>query len=334
MSKLLDLVPRFRQAMETRVQAPRQTIPSLLTDTSSGPTIVDHRSPAIKVLIHGTEIQGCVVDGGSGVNVISKATCQTLGITTWENCPFWLRMADTRSVRPLGLLRKLPIIIGGHSFEISAVVLALESPGAYPVLLGRPWLRAASVKQNWHHNNLSFRRGRSKVRVPMEESRTVAKDVSPLYAEEIHMLEGLDDEELEQYLEENPRIVPLFEIDVRGTAESYTIPNTSPGHEEELGENALAELQRAQEAFDREMEVSRRVVATELEEVNMGTPEEPRTLSIARNLSPSTKTSLIRLLSEYRDVFAWSYDDMKGLDPKFYQHQINLAKDAKPVQQR
>ena len=167
----------------------------------------------------------------------------------------------------------------------------------------------------------------------MEESKTVAKDVSPLYAEEIHMLEGLDDEELEQYLEENPRIVPLFEIDVRGTAESYTIPNTSPGHEEELGENALAELQRAQEAFDREMEVSRRVVATELEEVNMGTPEEPRTLSIARNLSPSTKTSLIRLLSEYRDVFAWSYDDMKGLDPKFYQHQINLAKDAKPVQQ-
>ena len=25
---------------------------------------------------------------------------------------------------------------------------------------------------------------------------------------------------------------------------------------------------------------------------------------------------------------------MKGLDPKFYQHQINLARDAKPVQQR
>ena len=41
------------------------------------------------------------------------------------------------------------------------------------------------------------------------------------------------------------------------------------GQEDELGENALAELQRAQEAFDREMEVSGRVVATELEEVNI-----------------------------------------------------------------
>ena len=33
-------------------------------------------------------------------------------------------------------------------------------------------------------------------------------------------------------------------------------------------------------------------------------------------------------------VFAWSYEDMKGLEPKFYQHQIHLTKDAKPVAQR
>ena len=33
----------------------------------------------------------------------------------------------------------------------------------------------------------------------MEENKTLTKDVSPLYAEEIHMLEGLEDEELERY---------------------------------------------------------------------------------------------------------------------------------------
>ena len=43
---------------------------------------------------------------------------------------------------------------------------------------------------------------------------------------------------------------------------------------------------------------------------------------------------MIALLGEYMDIFAWSYDDMKGLDPKFYQQQINLATDAKPVQQQ
>ena len=124
MSKLLNLVPWFQQAMQARLQAPHKTIPALFTETNLGPTIIDHRSPTIKALVHGTEIQGCMIDGGSGVNVISKATCTTLGITSWENCPFWLRMADTRSVCPLRLLQKLSIVVGGHLFEIAAVVLS------------------------------------------------------------------------------------------------------------------------------------------------------------------------------------------------------------------
>ena len=43
---------------------------------------------------------------------------------------------------------------------------------------------------------------------------------------------------------------------------------------------------------------------------------------------------MIALLKEYKDVFAWSHEDMKGLPPKFHQHKMNLAIDAKPVQQR
>ena len=57
----------------------------------------------------------------------------------------------------------------------------------------------------------------------MEESVPSPKEISPLFAEEILMLEGLEDEELEHYLDENPRIVPLFEINVLG------IPNRDYG---------------------------------------------------------------------------------------------------------
>ena len=45
-------------------------------------------------------------------------------------------MADTRSVRPLGLIQKLGIIVSGHRFDISVVVLTLVAPGTYPILLG------------------------------------------------------------------------------------------------------------------------------------------------------------------------------------------------------
>ena len=52
------------------------------------------------------------------------------------------------------------------------------------------------------------------------------------------------------------------------------------------------------------------------------------------NLPPLEKTAMIDLLHEYKFLFVLSHEDMKGLDLKFYQHQINLATDAKSVQQR
>ena len=55
-------------------------------------------------------------------------------------------MADTSTVRPLGLIRQLDVIIGGHIFQISTIVLKLEAQEAYPLLLGRPCLRMAHIK--------------------------------------------------------------------------------------------------------------------------------------------------------------------------------------------
>ena len=158
--------------------------------------------------------------------------------------------------------------------------------------------------------------------------------MTPFYAKDIHMLEGLDDDELVNYLDEHPQIVHLFEIDVIETAGTYTTPTTTIEQDCEPNTEALMELPRAQDVFEQEMEISRRVTTTTLEEINVGSPDEPRPLSIAKDLPHAEKAAMIDLLYEYKDVFAWSHEDMKGLDPKFYHHQINLAMDAKPVQQR
>ena len=75
-----------------------------------------------------------------------------------------------------------------------------------------------------------------------------------------------------------------------------------PNCESDTG--AIMELRRAQEAFHYEMEVSQRVTAFTLEEINMGTVEEPRPISIAKDLSPPHKVAMIDLLLEYKEVFA------------------------------
>ena len=52
------------------------------TNPTEGRIKGDH-SPSIKVIIKGHEVPGSIIDGGSGVNVINKITCDRLGIK-WE----------------------------------------------------------------------------------------------------------------------------------------------------------------------------------------------------------------------------------------------------------
>ena len=109
-------------------------------------------------------------------------------------------------------------------------------------------------------------------------------------------------------------ILPLVNtnvlIDVGEIAESYASPIEATTHNDEPSKDTIAELWRAHEAFEREMEISRRVTATELEEINVGTIEDPRTISITKNLLPTTRSKMITLLLEYKDVLAWPHEDM------------------------
>jgi hypothetical protein len=97
----------------------------------------------IEAIVGGQIIAKILIDGGSGINVISMATCRRLGITMWEPCKFWLHMADGSSVRPIGMIPDLEMVVQGHVFTISVVLMDLPQKDAYPVLLGRPWLRTA-----------------------------------------------------------------------------------------------------------------------------------------------------------------------------------------------
>ena len=146
------------------------------------------------------------------------------------------------------------------------------------------------------------------------------------------MLEELNDTELEAYLDENPQIIPLFEIDVLETATVYVPKSMLQEEAYEPDLKAMLELSRARKAFVKEIKISRRVTASALEEINIRTTKVPQLLSIAKDLLPTEKTAMTEMLQEFKDGFAWSHENMKGLDLKFYQHKINLAIDVKPVQ--
>ena len=68
-----------------------------------------------------------------------------------------------------------------------------------------------------------------------------------------------------------------------------------------------------------------------LETVNLGSEEERKEVKVGALLSSAVKECLIELLKEFSDVFAWSYQDMPGLETNIVEHRLPLKPGCPPV---
>ena len=75
-------------------------------------------------------------------------------------------------------------------------------------------------------------------------------------------------------------------------------------------------------------------ISGSIELIDFGVPDQPREIRIGSSLSPDDMSRLIDLLRSYLDVFAWSYEDMPGLDPTIVQHHLPILPYARPVKQK
>ena len=68
-----------------------------------------------------------------------------------------------------------------------------------------------------------------------------------------------------------------------------------------------------------------------IETLNLGNDENPRLIKIGSTLNKNKRKYLKELLTEFQEVFAWSYEDMPGINPKIAQHHINTHAHMVPV---
>ena len=59
-----------------------------------------------------------------------------------------------------------------------------------------------------------------------------------------------------------------------------------------------------------------------------------RTTKIGADLPPKLKESLVQFLKENKDVFAWSHEDMPGIDPSIISHKLNVNPSLRPIKQK
>ena len=82
--------------------------------------------PMIVVWTKNRQIPNILLDGGSGVNIITDTLMEKLGIEKQlEMAPFTMKMADQKKVTPLGIIKNLKINIRGLTFKITVMVIKI-----------------------------------------------------------------------------------------------------------------------------------------------------------------------------------------------------------------
>jgi hypothetical protein len=70
------------------------------------------------------------------------------------------------------------------------------------------------------------------------------------------------------------------------------------------------------------------------EKVNLGTKDNPQCINLGLGCSEQEKVAFIKLFKEFKDVFAWTYDDLKTFDANIIQHVIPMKPQTQPFQQK
>jgi len=112
---------------------------------------------------------------------------------------------------------------------------------------------------------------------------------------------------------------PNFEIPVENTENDYDEDCEPP-----------PELLRLVEQETREIKPHEEI----LETVNLGEDGEEKHVKIGASLTKEMQERLCFLLREFKDVFAWSYQHMPGLDPDIVQHKLPLRPECSPIKQK
>ena len=76
-----------------------------------------------------------------------------------------------------------------------------------------------------------------------------------------------------------------------------------------------------------------RLIARLYSSINLGTETEPKYMSLGKCCPPDERNKFINLFKRYKDVFAWTYEDLKTYYTNIIQHVIPIRSRIKPYQQ-
>eukprot|EP00253_Pinus_taeda_P003385 PITA_03385 len=276
---------------------------------NSTPRLPHQMAFQIPVIVKNRPVHRTVIDEGASTCIMSIQCWRSLGSPSLNQSPTILKAFDGHGFHPFGILQDLPIEVEGKIISLDVEVV--DAPLDYNLLLGRSWSYAMTTVVSSAFRVIKFPYN-GKI-VTIDQLAYFASD--PASSESIQHVDDLPWEDLHHrssFLPGDDRFgndfSSIFTAEYVKDAQS---PTKHPDSELNFGN------------ISRTIPIDISVKPGIVENIHIGalcTDDEIQTYKA--------------LFQEFRDVFAWSYEEIPGINPAIVVHEIKTYSDAKPVQQR
>ncbi|XP_052490759.1 uncharacterized protein LOC128043006 [Gossypium raimondii] len=291
-------------------------------------------------------LAGVLIDNGSALNVLPLSTLNRLPVDSshMKSCQNIVRAFDGTKRKVMGRI-EIPLLIGPNTYEVDFLVIDIKP--SYNCLLGRPWIHSAGALGK----GAMLGRGLGRCLQGRIEA-PVLKDKQDRFGLGFKPNAKQRRKELEKRQERRKARVNGKEVDWESMAFPHISKTFVSGGtmysglrtprreitEEMVGNlniNAISE-EKSEEGstsgiYPVEPGSEEKQIIPHKETVETVTLEEGKMVKIGTCIAEEIKQDLIELLREFKDVFAWSYQDMPGLSTDIVVHRLPIKEDCKPV---
>lgn len=308
--QLMELVPKLKKQWKSLVnpleKEPRRGSVRVLSLEE-----LSDINPVVEVWHKGRSLGKAYVDGGAQICVITQACVERFGLIIAGNSGFKIRMANHQKVKCLGMVKDLEL----EAFSVKTLVNFHVMPaglGAFPIILGRPWLRAVGALQDWRKGIITLYDGKGmKRRFEMESQNPVETD---------------DEEESEE--------------DTSEDSDSEVTTEDDSDSEDEADVNFLALDKEKDDNFGTVGQIEEEDVIGPYDQVEeLMQPKMESSLKqamiermLSKDLTSGEVSKYLHMLSRFPNLFITSYEEIRGF--KGEDLHIELREDAKPVRQK
>lgn len=244
------------------------------------------------------------------------------------------------------------VTMATQPFVLDFVVIPLKKKG-YDAILGRGWLVKAKVNHNWK-NTLSMEKDGRKYVIDLMNQAVTEELASDSESKDLNRWEW-DSYEGRDNMEPNNEGV--FELDgcseddicslnglFHWQMEDYELSQCNMLQIEEPEENRFLPVYREytegdaplNEAPTHEFDMVKPIRYEEpsVKATKLNEEAAPKNILVGDDWNPVLKAVAFKIFMEYKDVFTWTYKDLKGVPPELCVHRIPLVPGVIPVRRR